>query len=676
MFKIKFSTVHAPRWMVLTIDVIIVCVSILISYLLRFNFSFAETLATNLSYAFAFILPTRLVSFLISKTYTGIIRYTSTNDVIRIVSTIMAGSAAIMTLSFLAHQFGLTAGRLPLTIIVSESIITMSIMTVSRFVVKTLYLEHNINNHSAKQNVLIYGANEFALTTKRTLDRDAGTNYKVVAFIDNNNALTGKSIDGVNIYDYNDLEMVIEKYNVENLIIAGKISSKTRKQSIIDLCLNKNIKVLSTPTVNEWTNGELSFKQIRNIKIEDLLERDPIKLDEIKIRKDIVNKIVMVTGAAGSIGSEIVRQLTKFNPQKIIIFDQAESPLYDLELELREKLNFYNFEIVIGDITDEVRLTKTFETFHPVIVYHAAAYKHVPMMENNPSQAISNNVFGTKLLADFAVKYRVSKFVMVSTDKAVNPTNVMGASKRICEIYTQSLNTLFPTKFITTRFGNVLGSNGSVIPRFKAQIESGGPITVTHPEITRFFMTIPEACQLVLQAGTLGNGGEIFIFDMGKSVKIIDLAKKMIKLSGLTLGKDIQIQFTGLRPGEKLYEEVLNDKEKTLPTTHSQIMVAKVRKYNFAQVSAQISELIELVKTQDNFKIVAKMKQIVPEFKSENSIYEELDNQTTINTNIAEINNEKSTEEDLSQQNLKQPMVSVIGSKNTMSIGKKFTLIR
>lgn len=675
MLKIKFSNVHTPRWMVLAIDIAIVCFSILISYLLRFNFSFAETFTTNLSYAFAFILPIRLISFLISKTYAGIIRYTSTSDTIRIVSTLLAGSAAIMIASFIAHQLGITQGRLPLTIIVSECIITIAFMTVSRFIVKTIYLEHNSHENSRRQNVVIYGANEFALTTKRTLDRDTSSNYKVVAFIDNNSAVTGKNIDGINIYDYTELENVIDKFNAQSLIFAGKIDDKKRKQAIIDLCLNKSVKVLSTPTFTDWTNGELSFKQIKNIKIEDLLERDPIKLDEIKIRKDIVNKVVMVTGAAGSIGSEIVRQLTKFHPKKIVIFDQAESPLYDLELELREKFNFDNFEIVIGDITDKVRVNKTFETFNPVIIYHAAAYKHVPMMENNPSQAIFNNVYGTKLLADFAVKYNVSKFVMVSTDKAVNPTNVMGASKRICEIYTQSLNSVSQTQFITTRFGNVLGSNGSVIPRFKAQIESGGPVTVTHPEITRFFMTIPEACQLVLQAGTLGNGGEIFIFDMGKSVKIIDLAKKMIKLSGLTLGKDIQIQFTGLRPGEKLYEEVLNDKEKTLPTTHSQIMVAKVRKYNFAQISAQISDLISLVKTQDNFKIVGKMKQIVPEFKSENSIYEELDNRTITEENVAELDSQTTTT--VETQEPKQPTIKVLDiNKKPIPISQKFALLR
>lgn len=670
MFRILITKMHCPRWVVLLFDTLIVSLSIFISYLLRFNFNISEILEENIALTFAIIVPVRLASFLISKTYAGLVRYTSTNDALRISLVVLIGSAISAIVGALLYKVGVSDCHIPISISILDCFLAMSMMNVSRFVVKNLYLEHKPQDPS-HQNVVIYGANEQALTTKRTLDRDAG-NYKVVAFIDLDNHLKGKSIDNVKIYPNEKLEEVVDRFNVTSLIFAGSVPSKARKQEIIDLCLSKNVKVMSTPTVNNWINGELSFKQIKNIKIEDLLERDPIQLEQEKIKQDIVNKVVLVTGAAGSIGSEIVRQLTKFNPKKIVVFDQAESPLYDLELELREKLNFYDFEIVIGSITDKVRLTQTFEAFHPTIVYHAAAYKHVPMMENNPSQAIANNVRGTKLLADFSVKYNVVKFVMVSTDKAVNPTNVMGCSKRICEIYTQSLNTMFPTKFITTRFGNVLGSNGSVIPRFKAQIEKGGPVTVTHPEITRFFMTIPEACQLVLQAGTLGNGGEIFIFDMGKSVKIIDLAKKMIKLSGLTLGKDIQIQFTGLRPGEKLYEEVLNDKEKTLPTTHSQIMVAKVREYDFAKVSEQINELIALVESRDNMKIVAMMKKIVPEFKSENSIYEELDVLSEISSNQAEVARQEPKPE---RKIDKEKSQIVYTNKNVYPIGKKFSLL-
>lgn len=669
MFKLFISKLHAPRWVVFVIDVAIVCFSITVAYLLRFNFSLQALRADYIGYAYALILSVRVIGFLIAKTYQGLVRYTGTNDAIRIGVVVSAGSVVLLAISLISRNLNYDALTLPLSIIVMEAIITVVTMTISRFIVKFLYFDYQNNHGAQKQNVVIYGANEFALTTKRTLDRDSATDYNVVAFIDANNILTGKSIDGAKIYPYEQLTDLITKNKVTNLIFAGHNVSKTRKQEIIDICLQYNVKVMSTPNVTDWINGELSFKQIKNIRIEDLLERDPICLDEQKIRKEVLGKVILVTGAAGSIGSEIVRQLTKFNPGKIIVFDQAESPLYDLELELREKLNFTKYEIVIGSVIDELRLTKTFETYHPSVVYHAAAYKHVPMMESNPSQAIKNNVYGTKLLADISVKYNVSKFVMVSTDKAVNPTNVMGCSKRICEIYTQSLNNMFPTKFITTRFGNVLGSNGSVIPRFKQQIENGGPVTVTHPDINRFFMTIPEACQLVLQAATLGNGGEVFVFDMGKSVKIIDLAKKMIKLSGLTLGRDIQIQFTGLRPGEKLYEEVLSDKEKTLPTSHSQIMVAKVRQYDFAKISQQISELIGLVKTNDNFKIVAAMKHIVPEFKSENSIYEELD-LVSNQDNTAELSDNANYQQEDNNN------TSSVSKTNGVSVSKKFSLIR
>jgi FlaA1/EpsC-like NDP-sugar epimerase len=362
------------------------------------------------------------------------------------------------------------------------------------------------------------------------------------------------------------------------------------------------------------------------VQIEDLLEREPIKLDEANINAQIKGKTILVTGAAGSIGSEISRQVAKFQPGKLILLDQAESPLYELEIECRENYSDVQSEVVIGDVRNFQRMENVFRTFRPNFVYHAAAYKHVPMMELNPSESILTNVLGTRNTADLAVKYGAEKFVMVSTDKAVNPTNVMGASKRIAEIYTQALNKVSTTtRFVTTRFGNVLGSNGSVIPRFKQQIESGGPVTITDPEITRYFMTIPEACRLVLEAGCMGKGGEIFIFDMGKSVKIIDLARKMIQLSGLEPGKDIEIAVTGLRPGEKLYEELLNNKENTLPTHHPKIMIARVAEYEFEKAAADISELVSLFNGQNNVEIVSKMKAMVPEYVSNNSVFEKLD---------------------------------------------------
>ena len=409
------------------------------------------------------------------------------------------------------------------------------------------------------------------------------------------------------------------------MIIAVQKISPIRKQQIIELCLNNNTKILTIPPVSKWINGELSFKQIKKVKIDDLLEREVIELDKHKISADLANKTILITGAGGSIGSEMVRQIAEFPHKKIILIDQAETALYNLEVELKESYVSANFEFILVDIQNAARMNKIFNHFKPDIVFHAAAYKHVPVMEENPYEAISTNVNGTKIIADLSIECNVQKFVMVSTDKAVNPTNVMGASKRIAEMYIQSLNQKAKTKFITTRFGNVLGSNGSVIPLFNEQISKGGPVTITHPDITRYFMTIPEACQLVLEAGNMGKGGEIYIFDMGDSIKIVDLAKKMIMLSGLTLGKDIQIVYTGLRPGEKLFEELLNNQENTIPTHHPKIMIAKVQQTDAAEISNAVDSIIKQLTEQDNYSLVKKMKDIVPDYISQNSVYESLD---------------------------------------------------
>ncbi len=499
-------------------------------------------------------------------------------------------------------------------------------MVGSRLFYKTLY--YTIRNSDLNsEKILIVGVEQFAAAVKRAIDRESLTGIQIVGFIDPYNKQEGNKIENIEIYNIGKIEYLIQKHDVAKVILATKNLDPNRKNKIIEKCLNLNVSVQTIPDANAWINGELNVKQIKNIKIEDLLERPPIVLDKKRIQDYIKGKVVLVTGAAGSIGSEMVRQITRFRPNKIILFDVAETPLYELELELKETFQFFDFETVIGSVTNEYRVNRLFEAFKPQVVFHAAAYKHVPMMENNPTEAVFNNVLGTKLVADIAVKFHVEKFVMISTDKAVNPTNVMGASKRIAEIYTQTLNYTSQTKFITTRFGNVLGSNGSVIPRFKKQIENGGPITITHPDIIRYFMTIPEACQLVLEAGAMGQGGEIFIFDMGKPVKILDLAKKMIKLSGLTYGKDIQISFTGLRPGEKLYEELLNNKENTIPTYHPKIMIAKVNEYKQEEVMPKIMELLNTLPSHNNFRIVSIMKDIVPEFVSRNSIFEEIDQQ-------------------------------------------------
>ncbi|MGE0089471.1 MAG: polysaccharide biosynthesis protein [Bacteroidales bacterium] len=619
-----FPKSYVPRWIVFLIDLGICAVSISLAFLLRFNFEIPENYIEAMKFIIPLVLFIRSLTFIIFKTYAGIIRYSGAKDTERVFIVSITGTLIFMAIN-LAHFYLIDRTFLiPFSVVAIDFLATIFFLATFRLMTKILYYEL-YNPSKEKTNIIIYGAEQFGVITKRTLDRDAESKHKVIAFLDTNMTNIGKTLEGVTIYHPDNLENLISKDVIEKLIIAKEKISTEEKQEIIEKCLQFNVKVLSVPDINTWINGELSFNQIKEIKIEDLLERPPIVLDVNKIKKILLNKCILVTGAAGSIGSEIVRQLISFNPKKIILFDQAESPLYDMELDLQEKFNFYNFETVIGNVADEYRIKRLFEAFKPSIVFHAAAYKHVPMMENNPTEALRTNIIGTKIIADASNDYKVEQFVMVSTDKAVNPTNVMGASKRIAEMYIQSFNQVSKTNFITTRFGNVLGSNGSAILRFKKQIEKGGPLTVTHPEVTRYFMTIPEACQLVLEAGAMSKGGEIFLFDMGKSVKIVDLAKKMIKLSGLEIGKDIQIKFTGLRPGEKLYEELLCDKENTIPTYHSKIMIAQVPNSNFETIKERIVELIKLQKKHNNFEIVRKMKEIVPEFKSHNSVYEELD---------------------------------------------------
>jgi len=615
---------NMPRWVIFFIDLSICLFSLVLAYLVRFNFSIPPNEIAAFPLVFGLVLFIRAMSFYFTKTYQGIVKYTSSKDAQRIFIVISIGSISYVLLNCISYYFINRKFPIPFSIIIIDYMATTFLMISLRIMFKALYLELT-NPNKDKRSVIIFGAGESGIITKRTMDRDAGTKYKVLAFIDDDTKKQGKKLEGVSIYGIDKLDEILQHNNVSNLIISVQNLSLIRKQKIVDICLTHNTKVLNVPPVTNWINGELSFKQIKKVQIEELLEREPIQLDKEDIQKQLADKVILVTGAAGSIGSEIVRQLIPFNPKKIILLDQAESPLYDMEMELFDKYKELSYEVVMGDIRNKERMENVFSTFKPQIVFHSAAYKHVPMMENNPSESILTNVLGTKIIADLSVEYKIEKFVMISTDKAVNPTNVMGASKRIAEIYTQSLNKKSPTKFITTRFGNVLGSSGSVIPRFRQQIETGGPITITHPDITRYFMTIPEACQLVLEAGAMGKGGEIFIFDMGDSVKIYDLAVKMIKLSGLTLDKDIRIVYTGLRPGEKLYEELLADHENTLPTHHKQILIAKVKENDFDNVSSEINELITLFDKQDNTSIVKKMKELVPEYKSNNSIYVELD---------------------------------------------------
>ena len=617
-----FPKKNTPRWLIFIIDISICLFAIFLSYMLRFNFHIPPVDLRDLPTVVSIILSVRILSFSIGKTYAGIIRYTSSKDAQRIFIVISIGSLTLAVIDVCSFAYAAKI-IIPTSIIIIDYIVTVFLLVSLRTLVKVLYYELK-NPKRDKTKVIVYGAGEAGVITLRTLDKDAGTKYKVVAFIDDDRKKKGKKIEGVRIHHTNELDDLLKNSDISFIIISTVHIPTSKKQMVVEKCLSYNTRVLNVPPISSWINGQLSFKQIKKVKIEDLLERDEIVLDKEKTYAQLHNKIILVTGAAGSIGSEIVRQIIHFNPQKIILLDQAESAIYDLVNELKE-FKQTSFEEVIADIRNNQRMENVFKHFKPQIVYHAAAYKHVPLMEMNPSEAVSTNVGGTKIVADLAVKYFVEKFVFVSTDKAVNPTSVMGASKRAAEIYIQSLGITTKTKFITTRFGNVLGSNGSVIPLFKKQIEKGGPITITHPEITRYFMTIPEACQLVLEAGCMGNGSEIFILDMGKSVKIVDLAIKMIRLSGLTVGKDIEIVYTGLRPGEKLYEELLNNAENTLPTHNKHIMIAKVQPYNFENIKPEVLKLIELFETQDNIKIVKQLKSIVPEYISNNSIYESLD---------------------------------------------------
>jgi FlaA1/EpsC-like NDP-sugar epimerase len=625
-----------PRWLIFSIDLAFCALALMFSYFLRFNFDASHININELSRNTLIFLGINSIVFYNVKTYAGIVRYTSAQDSFRILFSISVSNAFFVLCNLFLLSFNKPV-LIPNVVIVVTGLSSFVLLITYRVLIKYFFMY--IKNMSLdKRRVVIYGAGETGVATKRQLDSNPSVNMSVVAFVDDDPRKKGKVVDSVKIFHTDDLQRIIELENIDDLILSTHRISTERKNKAVDLCLDHNVKVLNVPPLKNWVNGSFKATQIKNIKIEDLLERETIKIEENIIREQVKGKRVLVTGAAGSIGSEIVRQLMKFQPQMIILNDMAESALHELQLELQDNNLSNNFIAFIGDVRNRTRMQFMFETFKPHFVYHAAAYKHVPMMENNPSEAICTNVGGTKVIADLSVKYKVNKFVMVSTDKAVNPTNVMGASKRIAEIYVQSFSShienqnltahngsVIHTKFITTRFGNVLGSNGSVIPRFKEQIQKGGPITVTHPDITRYFMTIPEACRLVLEAGTMGKGGEIFIFDMGQSVKIVELAKKMIKLSGLIPNQDIQIEFTGLRPGEKLYEELLNNKENNLPTHHHKIMVAKVMVYNFDEVVKQVEKLIDTACYYKDREVVKLMKKIVPEYISNNSIYEELD---------------------------------------------------
>jgi FlaA1/EpsC-like NDP-sugar epimerase len=625
---INLPVTSTPRWIIIVLDLLVSLFALVLAYSVRFDvYADVDALYKEwevLKVSLPFIVAIKLFAFYLYKIHKGLIRYTSLVDVKRIFFAVLTSSVLLLIGGFVRAEFYDGRYLIPTSVLLVEFLTSLLLLIGFRFTIKVYYYELNKPSINSTKNILIYGAGVSGLITKRTIEKDPLIGAKIVGFIDDNTKLDGNRLEGIRIFNTAQIKKLITKYEVDELIIAIQNPNKKNTSRIVEICLHYGVEVQSVPNFKNWINGEFSFKQIRKVNIDDLLGREPIDLDVAKIKSQLKDKVVLVTGAAGSIGSGIVRQIVNYGPKKVILLDQAESALYDFHNELIASNLDESIEIVIGDVRNQHRMKKLFENFKPSIVFHAAAYKHVPLMEDNPSEAVQTNVLGTKVMVDLSSQFEAEKFVMISTDKAVNPTNVMGASKRIAEIYAQLKNNSSKTKFITTRFGNVLGSNGSVIPLFKKQIEKGGPVTVTDENVTRYFMTIPEACQLVLEAGSMGEGGEIFVFDMGESVKIIDLAKKMIQLSGLELNKDIEIKITGLRPGEKLYEELLADNENTLPTHHPQIMKAKTRDEDVHKIN-KIDELLKMFDEQDNTHIVGHMKSIVPEFLSKNSIYQKLD---------------------------------------------------
>lgn len=633
--KIKnhlFTLNYLPRWIILFIDVFLTVIASIISYLiiLSLDVRFYNTL--DIITRYSIIIFVYVIFFLLFKTYSGILRLSTFIDALKL---LYASLSTLVVLIIINAIFYFVTGKyvylLPSLFI--NCIITFSILFLFRICIKFIYdyLSATNINHDLNRAV-VYGSDANAISVVNALRAEKPLRFRIVGFIDKKNYGVSNRILNIPILNSRKkLVVVMRSVNAQSLIIADNSLSKQQKLSIVDECLEFNIKVFTAPLIANWEDEKEISNKVINFQIQDLLERNPIVLDQKPITKQLKNKTILITGAAGSIGSEIVRQVIGFKPKKIIILDQAETPLHYLKAEIDGLNSNVKIRTVMCDIRNKETLKEIFGKYTPQVVFHAAAYKHVPMMEDNPSQAIFANVLGTKNTADLSLEFGVANFVFISTDKAVNPSNVMGASKRIAEKYIQSLffnlkgEDVLQTKFITTRFGNVLGSNGSVVPLFTEQIQNGGPITITHPDIIRYFMTIPEACQLVLEAGAMGKGGEIFIFDMGKPVKIIDLATKMIRLAGLVPEKDIKIKIVGLRPGEKLYEELLNDTSKTLPTHNEKILIAEDICNDYESFSKEIEDLIALAKSYDRNAVVSKMKSIVPEFISMNSEYNELD---------------------------------------------------
>jgi FlaA1/EpsC-like NDP-sugar epimerase len=616
-----FNRHSVPRWMVFIIDALTVFVAFIIAYYLRFNFVVPEE--RMLPFLFQALIASSVYALygLVFRSYSGLIRHTTLTDITLVF--IVTTCSALTLVFFSAIGSWLRWAEIlaiPQSILLIHYVAVSLILFVGRILIKLIFLfaTGSVRN---KKRVLIYGAGELGFVVKRVVLSDPRYGFHVSGFIDDDRHKQGKKINRISVYSPSVLSTeFIAGHRIESLIIAIKAISVDKKSAIIRTAVNLGLEVLDTPEVDKWLAGQLRLPQFRRVDLEDLLGREPINLDINTIKKGLTDKTIMITGAAGSIGSEIARQLTSFQCEKVILVDQAETPLFYIQNELREKFLDVRFHIIPADVTNGQRMEKIFREHRPDIVFHAAAYKHVSLMEENPHEAIRVNVGGTTIITDLAIRYGVEKFVMISTDKSVNPSSVMGASKRLCEKVVQSraLEGGHKTQFIITRFGNVIGSNGSVIPIFAKQIENGGPVTVTHPEVYRYFMTIPEACQLVLEAGFMGHGGEIFVFDMGQQVKIADLAKAMIKLSGFIPDKDIQIVYTGLRPGEKLYEELLTDSERTIPTHHEKIKKAHVEEIDSKVVIEKINTLLTDLYSLTNEEVVHLMKDLIPEYHTTN----------------------------------------------------------